>query len=141
MFTGKRRIACALATAALLALTACGKPADTTGAPAGQVAVAVSAQALSITSWGPQTTEAGKAFNIQPDGIAAVWVRLNRSLDGDEVAIEFNGTLLPGNISGALVTAAVPAKLYAAPGSFKVHVIARKGEQSTQSNDVTFTVK
>jgi len=57
------------------------------------------------------------------------------------VAIEFNGTLLQGNISGDLVTAGVPKNLYAKPGSYKVLVIARKGDRSVQSNDVTFTVK
>lgn len=125
-----------LTLVAILALAACGKPAGT----APEASAAPSTHGLSITSWGPQATEAGKAFNVQPHGSAAIWLRLNRSLDGDEAAVEFNGTLLPGNTSGSLVTASVPAKLYAAPGKFKVHVIARKGEESMQSNVVTFTV-
>lgn len=96
---------------------------------------------LKITSWGPQGTKAGTAFNVQPDGSAAMWIHVNRSLDGYEAAVDFNGTLLKGNISGNLVTAAVPAALYAAAGTYDVQVIVRSGTTSSKSSAVKFTVE
>lgn len=96
---------------------------------------------LKITSWGPQSTKAGAVFNAQPGGAAAIWIRVDQPLDGYEVAVDFNGTLLKGNISGNLVTAAVPADLYATSGNYEVQVLARKGNASAKSNGVTFAVE
>lgn len=96
---------------------------------------------LGITSWGPDHTKAGTAFNVQPDGSASLWIRVNRSLEGYEAAVDFNGTLLQGNISGNLVTAGIPADLYATPGKYTVQLLARKGNDSVKSNGVTFTVQ
>lgn len=135
---------CGLTAVAAALLVACGQHgSDTAG---GQASAQVSANAavpgnLRITSYGPDHTKAGVAFNVQPGGEAALWVRLNHSLDGHVAAIDFDGTLLQGNISGNLVTAGVPAPLYAKPGTFALHVIARAGNQPVQSNDVTFKVE
>lgn len=138
----KSGFACVLGMVAALTLAGCGDhasaPAGTGAAPA--LSTSASSAALSITSWGPQETKAGEAFNKQPDGSAALWIRLNHSLDGEEAAVEFNGVLLPANISGNLVTVTVPAHLYASAGRVNLHVVAREGTQSVQSNDVTFTV-
>lgn len=139
-----RLTACGLTLAMVLGLQACSHqtgetaPAASTSASTGSEAPATS---LKITGYGPDGTKAGLAFNKQPDGSAAIWIRMNQPLDGDEAAIDFNGVLLHGNISGNLVTAGVSAELYAKPGVYKVHVIARKGELSMQSNDVAFTVE
>lgn len=138
---------CAVAASLALVLAACGNhqaaQTETPSASSPQAIAASSAVpgSLKITSWGPESTPAGVAFNKQPDGSAALWIHVNQPLTGDVAAIEFNGTLLQGNIAGDLVTAGVPKDLYAKPGSYKVFVIARKGGQSMQSNDVTFTVK
>lgn len=96
---------------------------------------------LKITSWGLDNTKAGMVFNKQPDGSAALWIRVNQPLTGDVVAIEFNSVLLQGAITGNLVTASVPADLYAKPGSYTVAVIAHKGNRPVQSNEVTFVVQ
>lgn len=97
---------------------------------------------LKIASWGPDSTKAGAVFNTQPNGSAALWVKLNQSLaPGDEAAIEFNGVLLQGAVTNNFVSAYVPAELYAKPGVYKVDVIVRKGGRSMQSNGVQFTVK
>lgn len=134
----------ALIAAVMPVLVACGQQGS--GTAGEQASAQVSAKAavsgnLKITSYGPDHTKAGVAFNVQPDGEAALWVRLNRPLDGDVVAIDFNGTLLQGNNSGNLVTAGVPAPLYAKPGTFTLHVIARVDNRPVQSNDVTFKVE
>lgn len=131
--------------AAELALAACGQPNGSDAATSAQgsaVATATVAPArLAITSWGPQSTKAGAVFNAQPGGAAAIWIRVDQPLDGYEVAVDFNGTLLKGNISGNLVTAAVPADLYATSGNYEVQVLARKGNASAKSNGVTFAVE
>jgi hypothetical protein len=146
MFVGNRVLVCTSAAVMALALAACGNHApgasSTGAAPQASATGGAAAPAgLEITSWGPDSTKAGVVFNAQPGGNAALWVRVNRPLDGDEAAVEFNGTLLQANISGNLITVGVPKSLYATPGIYKMHVVARKGEQSVQSNDVQFTVK
>lgn len=141
MVIRKSIVAGLFGVAAALALAGCGNHANAPADAASSAASSAPLAALSITSWGPQETKAGEAFNKQPDGGAALWLHVNQSLDGDTAAVEFNGTLLPANISGNLVTLAIPAHLYAAAGNVKLHVVARRGEQSVQSNDVTFTIK
>lgn len=96
---------------------------------------------LKITSYGPHYTRAGVAFNVQPGGNAALWVRLNQPIESGVVAIDFNGTLLQGNISGNLVTAGIPALLYANSGTFTLYVITRVDGRLMQSNRVTFKVE
>ncbi len=141
-----RVVACGIGTVVALSLAGCGRHSvSAAGSSSVQQATATTnataPSALKITSWGPDSTRAGQVFNKQPNGSAALWIRVNQSLAGDEAAIEFNGVLLQGNISGDLVTTVVPVDLYAKPGAYKVHVIVRKGGQSSQSNAVTFTVQ
>lgn len=143
-----RIVAYTVGIAMTMTLAACGnqtanttssspKP-QSTNAPSSVPAVAD----LKIASWGPDSTKAGVVFNTQPNGSAALWVKLNQTLvPGDVAAIEFNGVLLQGAITGNFVSAYVPADLYAKPGVYKVHVIASKGGRSMQSSDVTFTVE
>jgi hypothetical protein len=145
MSSQNRAIFYAVALSTVLTLTACGnqQAADTAvSSTAAQVAAGnVVPGDLKITSWGPESTRAGAVFNKQPGGSAALWVHVSQSLNGYEAAVEFNGALLQGHISGDLVTVGVPADLYAKPGTFQLHVIAHKGDQSLQSNDVTFVVR
>lgn len=96
---------------------------------------------LEISSYGPAATPAGVVFNRQPDGGAAIWLRMNRSLDGDVATVVFGGTPLTGAISGNLVTAAVPASLYREPGTLDVHVVAQRGGTKQVSNGVKFTIE
>ncbi len=142
------RIAVCIAGAAMvLALSACGNQSTSTtsSGAASQSASTANAMpaptALKITSWGPESTKAGVAFNVQPNGGAAFWVRLNQSMEGFNAFIDFNGTSLQGAISGNLMTAAVPAGLYARPGTFTLYVTANKGERTLRSNDVKFVVE
>lgn len=141
-----RAMVCSVAVVVALSLAACGnQSANTTSAnPVPQSPATASAMPalfnLKITSWGPESTKAGVVFNKQPNGSAALWIRVNHSLSGDEVAVEFNGVLLQAIVSGDLVTTGVPVDLYAKPGTYKVHVITRRGKQTTKSNEVTFTV-
>lgn len=95
---------------------------------------------LAITSWGPNTTQAGVAFNIQPDGSAAFWVNVDRELDGNAY-ISLNGFKLKSTVSGKLITAGVPAALYAQPGTYPLNVVDMIDGKEVTSNSVDFIVK
>lgn len=129
----------------VVALGACSQQGSGAGTGASAPAAASAAtglpRILKITSYGPTTTKAGEVFNRQPNGGAAIWIRLDHPVDGDTASIDFNGTELQGNISGNLVTAGVPAALYAHPGTLTIQVIAHRGSESVQSNTVSFTVE
>ena len=96
---------------------------------------------LKIAAWGPQSTTAGAVFNAQPDGNAALWVKVNQSLDGSDSVVTMDGTALHSAISGELITASVPASFYAKAGVHALHITMKKGTTSTQSNDVDFVVQ
>lgn len=130
-----------VALALAIGLAGCGQ--GDQGSPpntAGQHAAAVT-RGLQITSWGPDRTKAGKVFNAQPDGSAALWIRLNRSLSGDAVTVDFNGHPLPAAVQGELVTASVPPALYAGSGTYPLHVTAKQSAATVHSNDVHFVVE
>lgn len=93
-----------------------------------------------ITKWGPQETRAGEAFNPQPDGGAAFWFHVDRSLEGSDAVVELEGQGLPSAISGNVITASVPASAYANPGVYKLHVTLQSGGSTVHSNDVKFVV-
>lgn len=95
---------------------------------------------LQITGWGPEGTKAGVVFNAQPDGSAALWIRVNKSLDGGVATIDFDNHPLTAAVQGELLTASVPASLYAAPGTYPLHVSVKQGVSVVQSNDVKFVV-
>lgn len=144
MLIQSRLLRCLLASVMTVAFAACGqKGAPATGQQAGaRVSAAVATTGdLKITGYGPDHTKAGVVFNVQPDGGAALWVRVNRSVEGDAVTVEFNGVSLPGYISGSLVTAAVPASLYAKAGTYYLYIVATRGAHSERSNGVTFVVE
>lgn len=144
MLSQNRLLSCMLALIMAVALAACGRQGTPTAGPQANAPAAAAPAVLGdlkITSYGPDRTKAGVVFNVQPNGGSALWIRLNQSLDGYEAAVELNATLLQGNISGNLVTAGVPAALYAKPGTYSLRVIARRGARTERSNDVKFTVE
>lgn len=96
---------------------------------------------LEIANWGPHQTKAGVPFNVQSGGHAAIWIRVNRPF-GDRIAmIQFDDAVLEGQVSGQLVTAVVPAELYARHGTYTVRVIVHQGTSYRSSNKVKFTVE
>jgi hypothetical protein len=101
---------------------------------------AVPVGALEITDWGPRQARAGVAFNVQPGGHAALWIRVDRPLDGESVLVRFGDAYLEGEVAGVLVTAMVPPESYARPGSYDVRVVARGRDGRRDSNKVVFTV-
>lgn len=99
-----------------------------------------SASNISITSWGPHTTQAGVAFNAQADGEAAFWVNVSQELSSN-ATIVFNGVNLKSTISGKLITAIVPVNLYAQAGTYPLYVVDVIDGKEVKSNSVDFIVK
>ena len=59
-----------------------------------------------IERWGPDQANQGQAFNEQPNGDAAFWVRIGCAPDSAELVLA--GQSLPTTIQSGLVTARVP---------------------------------
>ncbi|MDG6349403.1 hypothetical protein QAA18_11775 [Luteimonas sp. 8-5] len=95
---------------------------------------------LEIVAWGPQRTVAGTPFNRQAGGQSALWIRLDRRIDGHAVLVAFGDAYLEGDVSGDTVTAVVPEASYASAGAQAVGVVARRGQVVSRSNEVAFIV-
>lgn len=78
-----------------------------------------------IKSYGPKQIQAGVPFNKQPDGSAAAWMRVNRSLSNNPMSMYFDGVKLTTVIRGSLVTGLVPAALYAKPGTHALWIAGK----------------
>lgn len=109
-----------------LFLVGCGSPSSTSN--------------LAITAWGPNSTQASVAFNVQPDGVAALWVNVDQQLDS-KAYISLNDFKLKSAVSGKLITASVPAALYAQPGTYPLIVVDVIDGKEVKSNNVDFVVK
>ncbi len=86
----------------------------------------------------PSTTKAGKGFNVQPDGQAALAISCKDVNPG--AAIVFASKQLPTTAdlqSGCTLSALVPKELYSAPGAYPVFIRDSVGE----SNHKDFVVK
>jgi hypothetical protein len=138
-----RLLACSLVLATAGGLQACCfRSCEPAGADdARNAAGPVPVGALEITDWGPRRTRAGIAFNVQQGGHAALWIRVDRPLDGYDVLVQFGDAYLAGQASGKLVTAWVPPESYARPGVYDVRVVARTGNARRDSDKVAFTVE
>ena len=79
-------------------------------------------------TYGPQEVEAGKAFNPQPDGSSALWIKLDQSMENTDAVISLDGHPLATSISGDVVTAVVPLEFIGHPGTLKLEV-ARTGSK------------
>lgn len=66
---------------------------------------------------------------------------MNRSLNGADVVVDFNGQPLTTAVQGDLVTATVPPSLFAAQGTYALHVSVKQDSAEVQSNGVSFVVE
>lgn len=94
-----------------------------------------------ITAWGPDNTQAGVPFNMQPNGDAALWIRVNRSLDKGARIYFGDRVLDDANVADTLITAYVPRDLYAKSGNDAVYVLEMYQGRLVKTNDVSFSVK
>jgi len=137
----KKLIVFTLVVGLTLGLSGCGHDDQSLSTNAPDKAADVTQSSLQITKWGPDRTKAGVVFNEQSDGSAALWIRMNKSLNGADVVVDFNGQPLTTAVQGELVTATVPPSLFAAPGTYALHVSVKQGSAVVQSNGVTFLVE
>jgi hypothetical protein len=86
----------------------------------------------------PATTPAGVAFNVQPDGSAALGV-VCKNADDKTIIVFASRPLgtLKAKGDGCFVTATVPKELFSTPGSYPVYLRNGAGE----SNRLDFVVK
>ena len=92
---------------------------------------------IAIVAFGPSPVTADTPFNVQPNGASAIWVRVDRYPEPG-VQISLNGTVLPTELMGDVVTALVPGELTAHPGSAPLLLVGPDG--SERSNTVLFEI-
>lgn len=93
---------------------------------------------LILKEVGPAKTKAGVAFNMQPDGMAAVWVAAENATE--KTAIMWGDTQIRTDYqSPQLLTAPVPAELYAKKGQFQIYLVDTK--TGAKSNSLVFIVE
>ncbi|RFF29186.1 hypothetical protein DZC52_13840 [Wenzhouxiangella sediminis] len=73
-----------------------------------------------VERWGPDHANQGQAFNEQPDGGAAFWVRIGCA--PRNARLRLNGRPLPTTVSTSLVTARVPHYAELEPGDYVLDI-------------------
>lgn len=73
-----------------------------------------------VEEWGPNHADAGKAFNPQPGGVSAFWVKTNCALDGSTLILD--GVNLETAVSKNVLTALVPRGHRMAPGNYELGI-------------------
>lgn len=85
------------------------------------VMAVISEGPCAVSNWGPQSTQAGEAFNPQPDGRSALWVLAPSS--PPTAVLTLAGVELPTQVSEDVVTALVPdPALYETPGEYPLEL-------------------
>jgi len=95
---------------------------------------------MKIENWGPQETPKGVKFNVQPNGMSAIWVIASGVSKHPETYVTFgNNEIKDISVSDNGLSFCVNDTLIANPGAFEVAVI----EGGTNKRVVidTFTVK
>lgn len=82
-----------------------------------------SSDAISFTTWGPQSAEIGSVPNQQPDGGMGVWIEVSGKKNLGDFQVFFDGKPL-GVFGGGdqSITASVPPALLGAVGSKEIAV-------------------
>lgn len=132
-----------------VAVAACSREGGKTAYPAERFGVDAASPTrsapivpLRIADYGPQWAHRGKAFNVQPDGVSALWVKLSRPVDTSATHVILAGKQLVTTSQGATITAVVPLELISAPGRLKLSVMTREPSgEPVQSDDVPFEVR
>ena len=126
-----------LALPCLVALAALGGLAATTAWP---VSLPEASLPVSIVSYGPTPVSHGRPFNVQPSGRSAIWVRIDGQSAPDMV-LALGETRLTTVADGDLLTAAVPATLFAHPAVLPLSVEALRAGVRLRSPAVSFPVE
>jgi hypothetical protein len=95
---------------------------------------------LRVVNYGPIPITHGQAFNVQPDGSWAIWVRASRPVP-ENAELWLDNTSLVSSVSGDLITARVPARLVAEPADLALRVIEQVRGRVFASAPVTLAVR
>lgn len=92
-----------------------------------------------IETFGPREVVAGKRFNVQPNGLSAMWVQLS-SLANTKSSIVFRNSKLKTVVSGNVLTAIVPDELFVQPGEVDIYVVDETFSPSRRTSSARLTV-
>lgn len=92
-----------------------------------------------IQAFGPRQAIAGKPFNVQQNGLSAVWVQL-RSSASRKSSIVFRGRRLDTVVSENLLTASVPNDALAQPGDADIYVVDDSAAPERRTPSVRMTI-
>jgi peptidoglycan/LPS O-acetylase OafA/YrhL len=97
--------------------------------------------ATQIVDYGPHEASAAEGFNVQPDGVSAIWLKLS-SPPPSGVTVIFDGHRLDttSSIHSDVVTAAVPKALLRSQGNKQVFLRSLAGLQMQESNKVDVSI-
>ncbi len=77
---------------------------------------------LKVDNWGPQTTQAKIVPNPQPDGGAGIWIQVSDAEGLGAAQVTFGGEPAVTVVQPKLITASIPAKSFAQPGSKEIAI-------------------
>jgi hypothetical protein len=92
---------------------------------------------LKIVKVGPATIKAGQDFNVQPEGVSAIWVEAENATKAT-VVVWGEKQLKSAVKVPDLVTATVPKELYSKAGQFQIYLLDAKA--GVKSNSILLTV-
>lgn len=91
-----------------------------------------------IIDYGPQSISAGEKFNVQPNGMSAIWLKINIPLQS--LVVYFDGRELPTSVNRkGSVSATVPGDLTSNPGKKEVYLVDKFF--NVRSNPVLFEIR
>lgn len=117
-------------------LVACSKDPVPATSPA-PAAEALPAGPLTLTAIYPATTRAGKAFNVQPNGTAALGVACTGTPSGTVTIVIGTRELPTVHGTGCGYTTTVPPEVFANPGALPVYLKHGGGETNKKDFIVT----
>jgi hypothetical protein len=83
-----------------------------------------SMQMLKVENWGPQETTVGTIPNVQPDGGAGVWIKLDNQLSFGRLQVTIDGQpAQQTNVSPGLITTSLPPTIFNKPGKKRILVV------------------
>ena len=96
-------------------------------------------QPQTIEAFGPKEVVAGKPFNVQQNGLSAMWVQLPYAANAKS-SIVFRDHKLETVVSGKLLTASVPNELFAHPGEAEIYVVDESYSPPRRTSTARLTV-
>lgn len=81
---------------------------------------------VKVENWGPRETPEGTKFNIQPNGLSAMWVKVKGVSRHPKTNVSFGGNMIEGSdlaVQDEAVTFIVRDELIRKSGSYEVAII------------------